>query len=94
LTAARAAAATCLGRQRTIQLETDQPVTLIDETGRERRFRLHDAFDLDDVVYYLVEDVEDTTQVLLLRETTGGLETVDGDEFKRVITALEEDEVE
>jgi uncharacterized protein YrzB (UPF0473 family) len=78
-----------------IQLENDQLVTLIDETGRERRFRLHDAFDLDDVVYYLVEDVEDTTQVMLLREeTAGGLETVDGDEFKRVITALEKDAVE
>ncbi len=69
-------------------------MTLVDESGREHRFRLHDAFDLDDAVYYLVEDVEDTTQVLLLRETADGLETVDGDEFKRVITALEGDEVE
>jgi hypothetical protein len=32
--------------------------------------------------------------VLLLREGTGGLETVDGEEFKRVIAALEGDEVE
>jgi len=32
--------------------------------------------------------------VLLLRETGGGLETVDGDEFRRVMTALEADEVE
>ena len=32
--------------------------------------------------------------MLLLREAADGLETVDGDEFKRVITALEEDEVE
>jgi hypothetical protein len=33
--------------------------------------------------------------VLLLRETDGGeLETVDGDEFKRVIAAIEADEVE
>jgi hypothetical protein len=31
---------------------------------------------------------------MLLRETADGLETVDGDEFKRVITALEEDAVE
>ena len=94
MTAARSAQATGLVRPRTIKLEADQLVTLIDENGRERRFRLHDAFDLDDVVYYLVEDVEDTTQVLLLRETAGGLETVDGDEFKRVMKALEEDEVE
>jgi hypothetical protein len=92
--AARAAPGPAPARPRTIQLADDQLVTLIDETGRERRFRLHDAFDLDDVVYYLVEDVDDTTQVLLLREAPGGLETVDGDEFKRVITALEEDAVE
>ncbi|TAN34435.1 DUF1292 domain-containing protein [bacterium] len=74
--------------------EPTQPITLIDETGHERRFRLHDAFDLDDSIYYLVEDVEDPTQVLLLRETAGVLETVDGEEFKRVIAALEEDDVE
>ena len=37
---------------------------------------------------------DDATQVLLLRESAGGLETVDGDEFKRVITALEKDDVE
>lgn len=71
-----------------------EPITLIDETGVERRFRMHDAFDLQEVHYYLVEAVDDPSQVLLLRETGGGLETVDGDEFKRVMTALEEDEVE
>ena len=71
-----------------------QPITLIDETGTERRFQLHDAFDLEGVAYYLVEDVADPNQVLLLREGAEGLETVDGDEFKRVITALEADEVE
>ena len=67
---------------------------MIDESGLERRFRLHDAFDVQEVHYYLVESVDDPSQVLLLRETGGGLETVDGDEFKRVMTALEEDEVE
>jgi uncharacterized protein YrzB (UPF0473 family) len=71
-----------------------ETITLIDETGLERRFRLHDAFDVQEVHYYLVENVDDPTQVLLLRETGGGLETVDGDEFKRVMTALEADEVE
>ncbi|HEY4888312.1 MAG TPA: hypothetical protein VIJ58_07005 [Candidatus Dormibacteraeota bacterium] len=71
-----------------------QPITLIDETGVERRFRLHDAFDLEGVPYYLVEAETDPSEVLLLREGTGGLETVDGEEFKRVITALEGDEVE
>jgi diaminopimelate decarboxylase len=71
-----------------------QPIILIDETGAERRFRLHDAFDLEEVHYYLVEAADDPSQVLLLRETASGLETVDGDEFKRVMTALEKDEVE
>ena len=71
-----------------------EPITLIDESGVERRFRLHDAFDLENVHYYLVEAAEDTDEVLLLRESPSGLETVEGDEFKRVITALEKDEVE
>lgn len=74
--------------------DDSEPITLIDETGVERRFRLHDAFDVQDVHYYLVEAADDPSQVLLLRESGGGLETVDGDEFKRVMTALEEDEVE
>ncbi len=68
-------------------------VTLVDDAGAERRFKLHDAFDLDGVTYYLVEDASDPERVLLLRELEGGLETVDGDEFKRVMEALEEDRV-
>jgi uncharacterized protein YrzB (UPF0473 family) len=74
--------------------DSTEPITLIDETGTERRYRLHDAFDVEDVHYYLVEAADDPSQVLLLRESTGGLETVDGEEFKRVITALEKDEIE
>ena len=73
---------------------TDDEVTLIDEAGVERRFKLHDAFDLDGVAYYLVEDASDPESVLLLRESGSGLETVDGDEFKRVMLAIEEDRVE
>ena len=69
-------------------------ITLIDESGAERRFKLHDAFDLEALTYYLVEDVVTPERVLLLRETETGLETVDGDEFKRVMRALEEDRVE
>ncbi len=45
-------------------------------------------------MYYLVENVDDPSQVLLLREADAGLETVEGEEFQRVIAALEEDEVE
>ncbi len=74
--------------------DSTESITLIDESGAERPYRLHDAFDVGDVHYYLVEAADDPSQVLLLRESTGGLETVDGDEFKRVITALEKDEVE
>lgn len=74
--------------------EPGQVITLLDETGLERRFTMHDAFDLEGTAYYLVEDVEDPNQVLLLRESGGGLETVDGDEFTRVMAALEQDKVD
>ena len=69
-------------------------VTLVDETGVERRFELHDAFDLDGVAYYLVEDVDEPDRVMLLRESDTGLETVNGEEFTRVMQALEDDRVE
>jgi len=74
----------------------DQPqhVTLIDEGGSERQFRLHDAFELEGATYYLVENVDDADQVLLLKEGDGGLESIDGDEFQRVMAALEADNVE
>lgn len=74
--------------------EPSQTITLIDESGVERRFNMHDAFELDSVAYYLVEDIADPSQVLLLRESPAGLETVDGDEFKQVMAALEQDTVE
>ena len=76
--------------------ETDEPqsITLVDESGRERTFRLHDAFDLEGVTYYLVERADDPSEVLLLREIAGSLESVDGPEFQRVMTALEHDEVD
>jgi len=77
-----------------VPADDSEPITLIDESGLERKFRLHDAFDVQEIHYYLVEAVDDPSQVLLLRETGGGLETVDGDEFKRVMTALEGDEVD
>ena len=72
---------------------TDE-VTLVDEAGVERRFRMHDAFELEGVSYYLVEDAADANEVLLLRETDTGLETVGGEDFDRVMGALQEDEVE
>ena len=69
-------------------------VTLVDESGIERRFALHDAFELDGQAYYLVEDVDQPERVLLLRETSTGLETLDGEEFGRVMSALEQDKVD
>ena len=71
-----------------------EEVTLVDEAGVERRFRMHDAFELEGVSYYLVEDATDPNEVLLLRETDTGLETVGGEDFDRVMGALQEDEVE
>lgn len=76
------------------RVDSPNPVTLIDETGRERQFQLHDAFDHEGAAYYLVENIDDPSQVLLLREAGGALETVEGEEFQRVIAALEEDQVE
>jgi hypothetical protein len=67
---------------------------LIDDAGRERQFQLHDAFDHEGAVYYLVENIDDPSEVMLLRESEGALETVEGEEFQRVIAALEEDRVE
>jgi len=68
-----------------------QELTLIGEDGKERRFALHDAFDVDGVTYYLVEALDDAKVVLVLRDTEGGLETVEGEELDRVISAAEED---
>jgi len=69
-------------------------VTLLDEGGAEREFVLHDAFDMDGHTYYLVEAADDPEQVLLLRETDRGLESVDGPEFERVLTLMEADSPE
>lgn len=71
------------------ELERAQEVTLIDDTGLERRFLLHEAFDADGETYYLVESADDPQEVLLLKEAAGNLETVDQKEFDRVIALLE-----
>ena len=69
-------------------------VTLVDEAGVERRFNLHDAFEHEGVAYYLVEDAADSERVMLLRESSAGLESVTGEEFDTVMQALEQDEVD
>jgi hypothetical protein len=72
-------------------VEESEEVSLVDEAGVERRFRLHDAFDLDGGVYYLVEAVDDPDMVLLLHERSGTLESVEGAEFDRVLQLLEDE---
>ncbi len=64
-------------------------VTLLDEEGVERRFLLHDAFDAEGHTFYVVEAEDDPDQVLLLKETEGLLESVDGEEFDRILALLE-----
>jgi uncharacterized protein YrzB (UPF0473 family) len=68
-----------------------ETVTLIDEEGNELLFALHDAFDVEDVTYYLVEGVEDPELVLVLREEEGKLVSIDGTEFDRIMSMLEDD---
>ena len=72
-----------------LPLET---VALIDEEGRELLFALHDAFDVEDVTYYLVEGVDDPELVLVLREQDGKLVSIDGEEFDRIMGMLENDD--
>jgi uncharacterized protein YrzB (UPF0473 family) len=68
---------------------TPEKVTLVDEDGKERDFSLHDAFDVDGVTYYLVEDRKNPELVLVLREEEGRLATIDGAEFDRILAILE-----
>jgi uncharacterized protein YrzB (UPF0473 family) len=75
--------------------EEDLPVetvALIDEEGNELLFALHDAFDVEDVTYYLVEGVDDPELVLVLREQDGKLVSIDGEEFDRIMGMLENDD--
>ncbi len=76
------------------EAEGPQEISLVDESGNELKFRMHDAFDHDGKTYYLMEAEDDPDEVLLLRETDGSLETVDQEEFDRVMRALDRDEVE
>jgi uncharacterized protein DUF1292 len=68
-----------------------ETVALIDEDGKELPFALHDAFDVEDVTYYLVEGVDDPELVLVLREENGKLISIDGEEFDRIMGMLETD---
>jgi hypothetical protein len=74
--------------------EGDTIVTLLDESGAERQFVVHDAFDTDGHTYYLVEATDDPEQVLLLRESDGVLESVGEEEFERVLSQMEAEDSE
>lgn len=69
-----------------------EPITLIDEEGHERTFWLHDAFQTGGFTYYLVEAKDDPELVLLLKEVSGALESVEDSEFDRVLAMLEGEE--
>jgi uncharacterized protein YrzB (UPF0473 family) len=69
--------------------EEVETVSLIDESGKEQVFALHDAFDVEGVTYYLVESVEDPELVLVLKEVEGSLVSIDGDEFDGIMALLE-----
>ncbi|MGH7912876.1 MAG: hypothetical protein ACREQM_05095 [Candidatus Dormibacteraceae bacterium] len=71
--------------------DVGQVLTLIDDAGRPRRFRAHDALDQDGATYYLVEALDDPEQVLVLREDAGTLEAVTGEERIRILDAFESD---
>ena len=73
-----------------MEMKMERELTLIDASGAQRQFRLHDAVDLDGHTYYLVEAVDDTDQVLVLIERDGTLEAVEGDELERVLGELDE----
>jgi hypothetical protein len=68
-----------------------ETVVLIDEDGKELLFALHDAFDVEEVTYYLVEGVDDPELVLVLREQDSKLISIDGEEFDRIMGMLEND---
>ena len=69
--------------------DENQSITLIDESGVEHDFKLHDAFDFEGATYYLVEAANEPDMVLLLKESEGALETVGEEEFDRVVAGLE-----
>ena len=63
-------------------------IELIDEAGQRHGFLLRDVFDLEEGTYYLVERPEDSDQVLLLRETELGLETLELEELDGVLEQI------
>ncbi len=69
-------------------------VMLVDEDGIERRFTLHDAFDVEDCTYYLVEAEDEPDLVLILREEESGLVAIEGPEFDRIVSILENESSE
>jgi hypothetical protein len=71
--------------------DLQEELTLIDEAGVARRFRVHDAIDVAGRTYYLVEALDDPSQVLILRESAGSLEAVGGKERDQVLAELEAD---
>ncbi|HEV2953225.1 MAG TPA: hypothetical protein VG015_03965 [Candidatus Dormibacteraeota bacterium] len=66
-------------------------IELIDEEGLAWQFQVHDAIDVDEVTYLLVEAVDDPDQVMLLRRTGETLEPVTGPELAGLLELLDDD---
>ncbi|MGH7877324.1 MAG: hypothetical protein ACRENM_06605 [Candidatus Dormibacteraceae bacterium] len=72
--------------------EPGQRIELIGEDGREHVFLLHDAFDVEGGIYYLVEASDDPQQVLVLKAVGDRLEALRGQELDRVMAHLDEED--
>ncbi|HLH70396.1 MAG TPA: hypothetical protein VKY90_15610 [Candidatus Dormibacteraeota bacterium] len=70
-------------------MEPEPEVELLDESGAERRFRVHDAVEEGGTTYYLVEALDGGDEVMILKERSGVLETVEEDEVELVLTLFE-----
>ncbi|HUZ89287.1 MAG TPA: hypothetical protein VMU49_05615 [Candidatus Acidoferrales bacterium] len=72
--------------------EPPQRIELIGEDGREHVFLLHDAFEMEGGIYYLVEASDDPQQVLVLKAAGDRLEALRGKELDRVMAHLDEED--
>ncbi|HZV51679.1 MAG TPA: hypothetical protein VFD49_18180 [Candidatus Dormibacteraeota bacterium] len=70
-------------------MEPELEIELVDESGTERRFRVHDAAEGEGTTYYLVEALDGGGEVMILKERSGRLETVEEDELELAIALLE-----
>ncbi|MHB8572286.1 MAG: DUF1292 domain-containing protein [Candidatus Dormibacteria bacterium] len=69
-----------------------QVISLVDESGGEVDFYVHDILELDGHEYYILESVSDAEEVLVLRRDDEQLVSLeDQEELDRVVDLLESD---